>query len=71
MLLDTREMLPLRDADKGVFVTTPTSIARTCSQQPLDSNGAATILSALPTSAVAGDEAIAALCASSYSKHVN
>ena len=61
----------LRLADNAALVTTPTLVAGTCSQQPLDGNGAATILSALPTSAAAGDEVIAALCASSYSKHVN
>jgi len=61
----------LRLADNPALVTTLTLVAGTCSQQPLDSNGAAMILSALPTSAAAGDEAIAALCASSYSKHVN
>jgi len=61
----------LRLADNAALVTTPTLVAGTFSQQPLDGNGAAMILSALPTSAAAGDEAITALCASSYSKHVN
>jgi len=56
-LLETREMLPLRDADKGVFVTTPTSVAGTCSQQPLEGNGAATTLSALSNSSAAVDKA--------------
>ena len=55
----------LRLADNTALVTTPTLVAGTCSQQPLDDNGAAMILSALPTSATTGDEAIAALCASS------
>ena len=63
-LLETREMLPLRDADKGVFVTTLTSVAGTCSQQPLEGNGAATILSALSNSSAAVDkEASSQLCA--------
>ena len=61
----------LRLADNGALVTTPTLVAGMCSQQPLEDNGAAMILSALPTSAAAVDEAIAALCASSYSKYVN
>ena len=61
----------LRLADNAALVTTLTLVVGTCSQQRLDGNGAATILSTLPTSAAAGDEAIAALCASSYSKHVN
>jgi len=61
----------LRLADNGALVTTPTLVAGMCSQQPLEGNGAAKILSALLTSAAAVDEAIAALCASSYSKYVN
>ena len=54
-------MLPLRDADKGVFVTTLTSVAGTCSQQPLEGYGAATSLSALTTNSAAVDEAAAIL----------
>ena len=61
----------LRLADNGALVTTLTLLAGTCSQQPLEGNGAAMILSALPTSATTVDEAVAALCVSSYSKYVN
>jgi len=61
----------LRLADNGALVTTPTLVAGTCSQQPLEGNGAPLILSALPTSTAAIDEEAAALCASSYSKYVN
>ena len=65
MLLETREMLPLCDADKGVFVITLTSsVAGTCSQQPLEGNGAATTLSALSNSSAAVDKAASSqLCA--------
>ena len=63
MLLQTPGPLPLRVADKGVLVTTPTLVAGTCSQQPLEGNGAPLILSALPSSAAAVDEeAILHLC---------
>ena len=54
-------MLPLRDAEKGVLMTTPTSVAGTCSQQPLEGYGAATSLSALTINSAAVDEAAAIL----------
>ena len=57
-LLETREMLPLRGADEGVLVTTPTSVAGTCSQQPLEGNDAATTLSALSNSSAAVDKVV-------------
>lgn len=63
-LLETREMLPLRGVDEGVLVTTPTSVAGTCSLQPLEGYGANVTLSALPNSSATVDEAASSqLCA--------
>ena len=56
MLLQTLGPLPLRVADKGVLVTTPTLVARTCSQQFLEGNGGPPTLSALPSVDGAVDE---------------
>ena len=52
----------LRVADKGVLVTTPTLVARTCSQQLLEGNGAPPTLSALPSVDGAVDEGAPTLC---------
>ena len=61
MLLQTLGPLPLRVADKGVLVTTPTSVARMCSQQLLEGNGAPTTLSAHRNRDAAVDEEAATL----------
>ena len=62
--------LPLRVADKGVLVTTPISVAQTCSQQLLEGNGAPTTLSTLPSRDAAVGEGGATLCSSKYCKYV-
>ena len=62
MLLQTLGPLPLRVADKGVLMTTPTLVARTCSQQLLEGNGTPPTLSALPSVDGAVDEGARTLC---------
>jgi len=54
--------LLLRVAEKGVLVTTPMFVARTCSQQLLEGNGAPPTLSALPSVDGAVDEGAPTLC---------
>ena len=54
--------LLLRVADKGVLMTTPTLVARTCSQQFLEGNGGPPTLSALPSVDGAVDEGAPTLC---------
>ena len=62
--------LLLRVADKGVLVTTPMLVARTCSQQLLEGNGAPMTLSALPSRNGAIDEGSPTLCSLIYYKNV-
>ena len=54
--------LLLHVADKGVLVTTPMLVARMCSQQLLEGNGAPPTLSALPSVDGAADEGALILC---------
>ena len=61
--------LLLRVADKGVLVTTPTLVARTCSQQFLEGNGGPPTLSALPSVDGAVDEVAPTLCSWMYCKN--